>query len=121
VVSAAGITGAGVALDAASRVYSVPLVSARTSLRAPLALVEARARRLATSRTLRLGSCARRCSSAFFSLLVKLAPHLVGRWVLLVVAFDGKSSRPLMVVGQLYDLIATAGSRACVPRRRRGL
>src|SRR5437763_3882003 len=107
VVVGGGITGAGVALDAASRGYSVALVeredfASGTSSRSSK-LVHGGLRYL---QNFDLGLV--REALLERSLLVKLAPHLVHPLRLLVVAFDGKRPDRLMGVGlNMYDVMAT--------------
>src|SRR5437588_2773420 len=102
-----GITGAGVALDAASRGYSVALVEkadfgAGTSSRSSK-LVHGGLRYL---QNFDLGLV--REALLERQLLVTLAPHLVKPLQLVVAAFDG--SRPDLLVGiglNMYDVMAT--------------
>ena len=89
VVVGGGITGAGVALDAASRGYSVALVeksdsAAGTSSRSSK-LIHGGLRYL---QNFDLGLV--REALLERSLLVKLAPHLVKPLAMLVPSFDGK-------------------------------
>jgi glycerol-3-phosphate dehydrogenase len=112
VVIGGGITGAGVALDAASRGYSVALVerddyASGTSSRSSK-LVHGGLRYL---QNFDLGLV--REALLERSLLVNLAPHLVRPLPLLVPAFDGKRPDRLLGVGlNMYDVMA---------RERRGL
>src|SRR5579862_3131142 len=107
VVIGGGITGAGVALDAASRGYSVALVekadfASGTSSRSSK-LVHGGLRYL---QNFDLGLV--REALLERRLLVRLAPHLVTPLKLVVPAFDG--SRPDLLVGiglSLYDVMAT--------------
>ena len=102
-----GITGAGVALDAASRGYSVALVeredwSAGTSSRSSK-LVHGGLRYL---QNFDLGLV--REALLERALMVNLAPHLVHPLPLLVVGFDGKRPDRLTGVGlNMYDVMAT--------------
>ena len=113
VVIGGGITGAGVALDAASRGYSVALVerddyAAGTSSRSSK-LVHGGLRYL---QNFDLGLV--REALLERSLMVNLAPHLVRPLPLLVSAFEGKRPDRLMGVGlNMYDVMA-------VERLRRG-
>jgi glycerol-3-phosphate dehydrogenase len=101
-----GITGAGVALDAASRGYSVALVertdfAAGTSSRSSK-LVHGGLRYLR-----KLDFALVREALLERSLMVKLAPHLVRPLGLLVPGFDGK--RPDRLTGvalNMYDVMA---------------
>src|SRR5438132_4134625 len=112
VVIGGGITGAGVALDAASRGYSVALVerddyASGTSSRSSK-LVHGGLRYL---QNFDLGLV--REALLERALLVNLAPHLVRPLPLLVPAFDGKRPDRLLGVGlNMYDVMA---------RERRGL
>jgi glycerol-3-phosphate dehydrogenase len=107
VVIGGGITGAGVALDAASRGYSVALVeredfAAGTSSRSSK-LVHGGLRYL---QNFDLGLV--REALLERALMVNLAPHLVHPLPLLVPAFDGKRPDRLMGVGlNMYDVMAT--------------
>jgi glycerol-3-phosphate dehydrogenase len=102
-----GITGAGVALDAASRGFSVALVekadyAAGTSSRSSK-LVHGGLRYL---QNFDLGLV--REALLERQLMVKLAPHLVRPLQLVVPAFDG--ARPDLLVGiglNMYDVMAT--------------
>jgi glycerol-3-phosphate dehydrogenase len=106
VVVGGGITGAGVALDAASRGYSVALVekadfAAGTSSRSSK-LVHGGLRYL---QNFDLGLV--REALLERSLLVKLAPHLVKPLPLLVPSFEGKRPDRLTGVGlNMYDVMA---------------
>ncbi|HZN87389.1 MAG TPA: glycerol-3-phosphate dehydrogenase/oxidase [Thermoleophilaceae bacterium] len=106
VVVGGGITGAGVALDAASRGYSVALVERRdyaagTSSRSSK-LVHGGLRYL---QNFDLGLV--REALLERSLLVKLAPHLVKPLPLLVPSFDGKRPARLTGVGlNMYDVMS---------------
>jgi glycerol-3-phosphate dehydrogenase len=101
-----GITGAGVALDAASRGYSVALVeksdfSAGTSGRSSK-LIHGGLRYL---QNFDLGLV--REALLERSLLVKLAPHLVKPLPLLVPAFEGRRPDRLMGMGlNMYDAMS---------------
>jgi glycerol-3-phosphate dehydrogenase len=115
VVIGGGITGAGVALDAASRGYSVALVerqdyAAGTSSRSSK-LVHGGLRYL---QNFDLGLV--REALLERALMVNLAPHLVKPLPLLVPGFDGKRPDRLTGVGlNMYDVMATERLR-----RRRG-
>ena len=106
VVVGGGITGAGVALDAASRGYSVALVeksdfAAGTSSRSSK-LIHGGLRYL---QNFDLGLV--REALLERSLMVKLAPHLVRPLPLLVPSFDGKRPDRLTGVGlNMYDVMA---------------
>jgi glycerol-3-phosphate dehydrogenase len=106
VVVGGGITGAGVALDAASRGYAVALVekddyAAGTSSRSSK-LVHGGLRYL---QNFDLGLV--REALLERSLLVNLAPHLVKPLPLLVSAFEGKRPDRLVGVGlNMYDVMA---------------
>ena len=106
VVVGGGITGAGVALDAASRGYSVALVeksdfAAGTSSRSSK-LVHGGLRYL---QKFDLGLV--REALLERSLMVRLAPHLVRPLPLLVPSFEGKRPDRLMGVGlNMYDVMA---------------
>ena len=112
VVIGGGITGAGVALDAASRGYSVALVekadfASGTSSRSSK-LVHGGLRYL---QKFDLGLV--REALLERQLLVKLAPHLVTPLQMVVAAFDGARPDRLMGLGlNMYDVMAT--------QRRRG-
>jgi glycerol-3-phosphate dehydrogenase len=113
VVVGGGITGAGVALDAAARGYSVALVergdfASGTSSRSSK-LVHGGLRYL---QTFDLGLV--REALLERQLMVKLAPHLVRPLALVVPAFDGERPDRKVGVGlNLYDAMA-------IERRRRG-
>ncbi|MGH2715094.1 MAG: FAD-dependent oxidoreductase, partial [Thermoleophilaceae bacterium] len=106
VVVGGGITGAGVALDAASRGYSVALLekadyAAGTSSRSSK-LIHGGLRYL---QNFDLGLV--REALLERSLLVKLAPHLVTPLPLLVASFEGKRPDRLTGVGlNMYDVMA---------------
>src|SRR5919109_400240 len=106
VVVGGGITGAGVALDAASRGYSVALVekadfASGTSSRSSK-LIHGGLRYL---QKFDLGLV--REALLERSLLVKLAPHLVEPLPLLVPAFDGRRPDRLMGMGlNMYDAMS---------------
>jgi glycerol-3-phosphate dehydrogenase len=106
VVVGGGITGAGVALDAASRGYSVALLekadyAAGTSSRSSK-LIHGGLRYL---QNLDIGLV--REALLERSLLVKLAPHLVRPLPLLVASFEGKRPDRLTGVGlNMYDVMA---------------
>ena len=106
VVVGGGITGAGVALDAASRGYSVALVeksdfAAGTSSRSSK-LVHGGLRYL---QNFDLGLV--REALLERSLMVELAPHLVRPLPLLVPSFEGKRPDRLTGVGlNMYDVMA---------------
>jgi glycerol-3-phosphate dehydrogenase len=106
VVVGGGITGAGVALDAASRGYSVALVerddyAAGTSSRSSK-LVHGGLRYL---QNFDLGLV--REALLERSILVNLAPHLVKPLPMLVAAFEGKRPDRLLGVGlNMYDVMA---------------
>jgi glycerol-3-phosphate dehydrogenase len=106
IVVGGGITGAGVALDAASRGYSVALLertdfAAGTSSRSSK-LIHGGLRYL---QNFDLGLV--REALLERSLLVKLAPHLVTPLPLLVPAFEGKRPDRLTGVGlNMYDVMA---------------
>jgi glycerol-3-phosphate dehydrogenase len=112
-----GITGAGVALDAASRGYSVALVekadfASGTSSRSSK-LVHGGLRYL---QKFDLGLV--REALLERQLLVKLAPHLVRPMPMVVPAFDG--ARPDRMVGlglNMYDVMATPRLRGRRARR----
>jgi len=116
VVIGGGITGAGVALDAASRGYSVALVeqadfASGTSSRSSK-LVHGGLRYL---QNFDLGLV--REALLERQLMVKLAPHLVRPLPLVVPAFDGARPDRLVGVGlNLYDVMAVDKLRG---RRRR--
>jgi glycerol-3-phosphate dehydrogenase len=106
IVVGGGITGAGVALDAASRGYSVALIertdfAAGTSSRSSK-LIHGGLRYL---QNFDLGLV--REALLERSLLVKLAPHLVKPLPLLVPSFEGKRPDRLTGVGlNMYDVMA---------------
>jgi glycerol-3-phosphate dehydrogenase len=107
VVIGGGITGAGVALDAATRGYSVALVeradyASGTSSRSSK-LVHGGLRYL---QNFDLGLV--REALLERQLMVKLAPHLVRPLQLVVPAFDGARPDRLMGIGlNMYDVMAT--------------
>src|SRR6266516_5374913 len=117
VVIGGGITGAGVALDAASRGYSVALVerddyavgtSSRSSKMVPGGLRYLQNFDLGLVREALLER----------QLMVALAPHLVRPLPLVVPAFEGARPDRLMGVGlNLYDVMAVDRERL---RGRRG-
>ncbi len=115
-----GITGAGVALDAASRGYSVGLLertdfAAGTSSRSSK-LVHGGLRYL---QHFDLGLV--REALLERQLLVTLAPHLVRPLPLVVPAFDGARPDRLMGVGlNLYDVMSVDRERLRGRRGRRG-
>jgi glycerol-3-phosphate dehydrogenase len=118
VVIGGGITGAGVALDAASRGFSVALVekadyASGTSSRSSK-LVHGGLRYL---QNFDLGLV--REALLERQLMVKLAPHIVRPLKLVVPAFDG--ARPDLLVGiglNMYDVMATPRLRARRAARR---
>lgn len=122
VVIGGGITGAGVALDAATRGYSVALVeredfAAGTSSRSSK-LVHGGLRYL---QNFDLGLV--REALLERQLMVALAPHLVHPLPLVVAAFDGARPDRLIGVGlNLYDVMAVERlrGRSLLPRARRG-
>ena len=111
VVVGGGITGAGVALDAASRGYSVALVerhdyAAGTSSRSSK-LVHGGLRYL---QNFDLGLV--REALLERSLMVRLAPHLVRPLPLLVPSFEGKRPDRILGVGlNMYDVMARTRRR----------
>jgi glycerol-3-phosphate dehydrogenase len=122
VVIGGGITGAGVALDAASRGYSVALVERHdyaggTSSRSSK-LIHGGLRYL---QNFDLGLV--REALLERQLLVNLAPHLVRPLPLLIPAFDGRRPDRVLGVGlNMYDVMATERRRRRGPdetRRRR--
>jgi glycerol-3-phosphate dehydrogenase len=121
VVIGGGITGAGVALDAATRGYSVALVekadyASGTSGRSSK-LVHGGLRYL---QNFDLGLV--REALLERQLMVKLAPHLVKPLQLVVPAFDG--ARPDLLVGiglNMYDVMATPRLRGRRSARRAAL
>jgi glycerol-3-phosphate dehydrogenase len=119
VVVGGGITGAGVALDAATRGYSVALVekadfASGTSSRSSK-LVHGGLRYL---QNFDLGLV--REALLERQLNVKLAPHLVKPLPLVVAAFDGARPDRLVGVGlNLYDVMSVDKIRTRVGRRDR--
>jgi glycerol-3-phosphate dehydrogenase len=122
VVIGGGITGAGVALDAASRGYSVALVERHdyaegTSSRSSK-LIHGGLRYL---QNFDLGLV--REALLERQLMVNLAPHLVHPLPLLIPAFDGRRPDRVLGVGlNMYDVMATERRRRRgneEPRRRR--
>jgi glycerol-3-phosphate dehydrogenase len=121
VVIGGGITGAGVALDAATRGYSVALVekadfASGTSSRSSK-LVHGGLRYL---QNFDLGLV--REALLERRVMVKLAPHLVTPLKLVVPAFEG--ARPDLLVGiglNMYDVMATPGLRGRRSARRAAL
>src|SRR5438067_5159138 len=117
VVIGGGITGAGVALDAASRGYSVALVeqadfASGTSSRSSK-LVHGGLRYL---QNFDLGLV--REALLERQLMVRLAPQLVRPLKMVVPAFDGARPDRLVGIGlNMYDVMATPRLRG---RRRRG-
>ena len=113
-----GITGAGVALDAAARGYSVALLekgdyASGTSGRSSK-LVHGGLRYL---RTFDLGLV--REALLERQLMVKLAPHLVRPMKLVVAAFDGARPDRLFGIGlNMYDVMATPSLRGRRGARR---
>src|SRR5579863_7230851 len=111
VVIGGGITGAGVALDAASRGYSVALVekadfASGTSSRSSK-LVHGGLRYL---QKFDLGLV--REALLERQLMVKLAPHLVRPLPMVVAAFDGARPDRLTGIGlNMYDVMATPALR----------
>ena len=120
VVVGGGITGAGVALDAATRGYSVALVersdyAAGTSSRSSK-LVHGGLRYL---QNFDLGLV--REALLERQLMVALAPHLVHPLPLVVAAFDGASpSRKIGVGLNLYDVMSVERRGRSRARGRRG-
>ncbi|HEY3727539.1 MAG TPA: glycerol-3-phosphate dehydrogenase/oxidase [Solirubrobacteraceae bacterium] len=118
VVIGGGITGAGVALDAASRGYSVALVeqadfASGTSSRSSK-LVHGGLRYL---QNFDLGLV--REALLERQLLVRLAPHLVRPLQLVVPAFDGARPDRLTGIGlNMYDVMAAPSLRARRSARR---
>ena len=112
VVIGGGITGSGVALDAASRGYSVALVeqsdfASGTSSRSSK-LVHGGLRYL---QSFDLGLV--REALLERQLMVRLAPHLVRPLPLVVPAFDGARPDRLMGIGlNMYDVMAAPSLRA---------
>ena len=120
VVVGGGITGAGVALDAATRGYSVALLeradyASGTSSRSSK-LVHGGLRYL---QNFDLGLV--REALLERQLMVALAPHLVRPLPLVVPAFDGARPDRLVGVGlNLYDVMSVDRDRLrCAPRRSR--
>jgi glycerol-3-phosphate dehydrogenase len=117
VVVGGGITGAGVAFDAATRGYSVALIeradfASGTSSRSSK-LVHGGLRYL---QNFDLGLV--REALLERSLMVRLAPHLVLPLPLVVAAFDGERPDRITGVGlNLYDVMSVQRGR---PRGRRG-
>ncbi len=117
VVVGGGITGAGVALDAASRGYSVALVeqadfASGTSSRSSK-LVHGGLRYL---QNFDLGLV--REALLERQLMVKLAPHLVRPLPLVVPAFEGERPDRLVGVGlNLYDVMSVDKLRGAPARR----
>src|SRR5437588_4647730 len=115
-----GITGAGVALDAASRGYSVALVeqtdyAAGTSSRSSK-LVHGGLRYL---QNFDLGLV--REALLERRLMVRLAPHLVKPLQMVVAAFEGARPDRLVGVGlNLYDVMSVERERLRSRRGRRG-
>jgi glycerol-3-phosphate dehydrogenase len=118
VVVGGGITGAGVALDAASRGYSVALIeradyASGTSSRSSK-LVHGGLRYL---QNFDLGLV--REALLERQLLVALAPHLVRPLPLVVPAFEGARPDRLMGMGlNLYDVMSVADRKAAGERLR---
>jgi glycerol-3-phosphate dehydrogenase len=118
VVIGGGITGAGVALDAATRGYSVALVeradyASGTSSRSSK-LVHGGLRYL---QNFDLGLV--REALLERQLMVKLAPHLVRPLQLVVPAFDGARPDRLMGIGlNMYDVMATPRLRGLRSARK---
>nr|MDQ3935808.1 glycerol-3-phosphate dehydrogenase/oxidase [Actinomycetota bacterium] len=119
VVIGGGITGAGVALDAATRGYSVALVeradyASGTSSRSSK-LVHGGLRYL---QNFDLGLV--REALLERALMVNLAPHLVHPLALLIPAFEGRHPDRVMGAGlNLYDVMANERVRLPSLRRRR--
>ena len=115
-----GITGAGVALDAASRGYSVALVeqadfASGTSSRSSK-LVHGGLRYL---QNFDLGLV--REALLERQLMVRLAPHLVRPLAMVVPAFDGARPDRMMGLGlNMYDVMAAPSLRARRNARRGG-
>src|SRR3712207_4979024 len=118
VVVGGGITGAGVALDASTRGYSVALVeradfASGTSSRSSK-LVHGGLRYL---QNFDLGLV--REALLERQLMVALAPHLVHPLPLVVAAFEGQRPDRLMGVGlNLYDVMAVERIRSRRPDRK---
>src|SRR5881409_3533746 len=112
VVIGGGITGAGVALDAATRGYSVTLVerddwSCGTSSRSSK-MIHGGLRYL---QNFDLGLV--REALLERQLMVRLAPHLVRPLPMVVAAFEGARPDRLMGVGlNMYDVMATPALRS---------
>jgi glycerol-3-phosphate dehydrogenase len=121
VVIGGGITGAGVALDAASRGFSVALVekadfASGTSSRSSK-LIHGGLRYL---QSFDLGLV--REALLERQLMVKLAPHLVRPLQLVVPAFDGARPDRLVGIGlNMYDVMATPRLRGRRSARRAAL
>ena len=115
-----GITGAGVALDAASRGYSVALVeredyASGTSSRSSK-LVHGGLRYL---QNFDIGLV--REALLERAILVNLAPHLVRPLALLIPSFEGKHPERVLGAGlRMYDVMATERIRLPSLRRRDG-
>ena len=120
VVIGGGITGAGVALDASSRGYSVALVekadyASGTSSRSSK-LVHGGLRYL---QNFDLGLV--REALLERQLMVRLAPHLVKPLQMVVPAFDGARPDRLVGIGlNMYDVMATPRLRGRLGRRGTG-
>src|SRR5919205_4200616 len=118
VVIGGGITGAGVALDAATRGYSVALIeradyACGTSSRSSK-LVHGGLRYL---QNFDLGLV--REALLERQINVRLAPHLVRPLPLVVPAFDGQRLDRIVGIGlNMYDVMAVARLRRPPPRRR---
>jgi glycerol-3-phosphate dehydrogenase len=118
VVIGGGITGAGVALDAASRGYSVALVeredyASGTSSRSSK-LIHGGLRYL---QNFDLGLV--REALLERAIMVNLAPHLVHPLALLIPYFEGKTPERVMGAGlSAYDVMATDRVRLPTLRRR---
>jgi glycerol-3-phosphate dehydrogenase len=118
VVVGGGITGAGVALDAASRGYSVALVeradyASGTSSRSSK-LIHGGLRYL---QNFDLGLV--REALLERAILVNLAPHLVRPLALLIPTFEGKAPERVLGAGlRAYDVMATDRVRLPSLRRR---
>src|SRR5579872_5117944 len=121
VVIGGGITGAGVALDAASRGYSVALVeksdfASGTSSRSSK-LVHGGLRYL---QNFDLGLV--REALLERQLMVRLAPHLVRPLPMVVAAFDGARPDRLTGIGlNMYDVMSTPALRGRWSARRAAL
>src|ERR1700691_2641894 len=120
VVIGGGITGAGVALDAASRGYSVALVeqadyASGTSSRSSK-LVHGGLRYL---QNFDLGLV--REALLERSLMVRLAPHLVRPLPMIVPAFEGAHPDRLVGIGlNMYDVMSVDRDRLRSRRGKRG-